>query len=791
VVAAISPLDRKVLRDLWRMRTQALAIALVIAAGVGMVVMSLGMMRSLEATREAYYDRYRFADLFAPAKRVPSSMLAEVRHLPGIALAEGRITTGATLDVPGIAEPITARIHSIPPGGIPRINALALRSGRWPDPGRPDEVLASEQFAKGARIALGDEIDALLYGKRQHLRVVGTALSPEYVYALGPGQFFPDNRRFGVLWIGEEHLSAALDLTDAYNEFLVRLERGANGDEVIRKLDTLLARYGGISAYPRSEQISDRFVTNELRQLSEMTGILPPIFLGVAAFLINMVLSRLIDAEHDTIGLLMAFGYRGKAIMIHYAKIAVALSIPGLLLGIALGTWLGRGIASMYQDFFVFPFLTYRADLDVYAIASLVTLAVVLLGVFQSVRRVRKMTPVDAMRPPVPPDYSGRIATMIRRMKWLDEPTRIILRGIVRRPFRSALGSMGVAAALGLYITSSGSTDNIAMMMSILFDKANRADVMVSFAEPRDERALFELARAPGVWRVEPLRFVGAKLSGGRKAKSEGLTTAVPGADLNRVVDIMGNVVDPPPSGVLLSWGLSNELGLTAGDRIDVRIAQGRRQHFTLPVAGVIKSTVGSPAYIESANAARKLYEAPLVSGAYLGVDPARMDELYRYLKRTPVVTGVTLRSAAVRGFNETLGETMGIVTLFNTGFSALIVFGVVYNNARISLAERARDLASLRVLGYRRKEVSYILLGELALIVLAGLPFGIAFGYSLSHWLSQRLGGDLFILPFGLSAGTMAKAVLVVLFAALISALFVRRRLDRLDLVEVLKARE
>jgi putative ABC transport system permease protein len=791
MVESLSPLDRKVLRDLWRMRSQAFAIALVIAAGVGMVVMSLGMMRSLEATRDAYYDRYRFADVFAPAKRVPQSMLAQIRHLPGVALAEGRISSGATLDVPGIAEPITARVHSLPSHGEPRLNALALRSGRWPEPGRPDEVLVSEQFAKGARIELGDGIDALLYGKRQRLRVVGTALSPEYVYAIGPGQIFPDNRRFGVLWMGEEHLAAALDLTDSYNEFLVQLERSASPDEVIRKLDTLLARYGGISAYPRSEQISDRFVTNELSQLSEMTGILPPIFLGVAAFLINMVLSRLIDAEHDVIGLLMAFGYRGGSIMLHYAKIAVALSVPGLLLGIALGTWLGRGIANMYRDFFVFPFLNYRADLDVYAIASLVTLAVVLLGVFQSVRRVRKMTPVDAMRPPLPPDYSGGIARLIRRLRWLDEPSRIILRGMVRRPFRSLLGSMGVAAALGLYITSAGSQDNIAMMIGILFDQSNRADVMVTFAEPRDERALFELARAPGVWRVEPLRFIGAKLTGERASKSEGLTSASPASDLNRLVDITGAVVAPPRRGVLISYGLSNQLGLAAGDLIDVQITQGRRQHLTLPVAGVIKSTVGSPAYVDSGDIARRLGEAPLVSGAYLGVDPARTDELYRYLKRTPIIAGVSLRSAAVRGFDETMGETMGIITLFNTGFSALIVFGVIYNNARISLAERARDLASLRVLGYRRSEVSYILLGELALIVIAGLPLGIAFGYSLSHWLSSRLGGDLFIIPFGLSAGTIAKAVLLVLLAALVSALFVRRRLDRLDLVAVLKTRE
>ena len=788
MVSGLSPLDRKVLRDLWRMRSQAFAIALVIAAGVGMVVMSLGMMRSLDATREAYYDRYRFADLFAPTKRAPKSVLEEIKALPGVSLVEGRITAGATLDIAGIAEPITTRIHSIPPNGEPRINALLLRSGRWPDPNRPDEVLASEKFAEAARIGLGDGINALLYGKRQHLRVVGTALSPEYIYAIGPGQIFPDNRRFGVLWMGEEHLAAGLDLTDGFNEALVQIDRNADASDVIRRLDNLLARYGGVSAYPRSEQISDRFVTNELAQLKTMTGILPPIFLGVAAFLINMVLSRLIDAEHEVIGLLMAFGYRGQAIMLHYAKIAVALSVPGLVLGLALGSWLGRGLAAMYQDFFVFPFLNYRAGLDVYALASLATVAVVLLGVFQSVRRVRRMTPVEAMRPPLPPNYAGAIARLIGRMRALGEPTRIILRGILRRPFRSALGSLGVAAALGLYITSAGSQDNVARMIDILFDQSNRADVMVTFAEPLDQRALFELQRAPGVWRVEPMRMVGAKLTGARRSKSEGLTAFRPGSDLNRLVGIDGAIIDPPPRGVLVSYGLSNELSLAVGDPLEVQVTEGRRNRFTLPVAGIIKSAVGSPAYVDAEMIAARMNEAPLLSGAYLGVDPARVDELYSYLKSTPIIAGVSLRAAARTGLDETIGETMGIVTLFNTGFSALIVFGVIYNNARISLAERSRDLASLRVLGYRRSEVSYILFGELAILTVIGLPFGIAFGYFLSRWLSASLGGDLFIVPFGLTAGTVAQAVLMVLLAAAITALFVRRRLDQLDLVAVLK---
>ncbi len=462
----------------------------------------------------------------------------------------------------------------------------------------------------------------MLYGKRQQLRVVGTVLSPEYIYAVGPGQIFPDNRRFGVLWMGEEHLAASLDLTDAYNEILIRVDRGTAASDVIRKLDILLARYGGITAYPRTEQFSDRFVTNELAQLRTMTGILPPIFLGVAAFLINMVLSRLIDAEHEVIGLLMAFGYRGQAIMLHYAKIAVALSVPGLLLGIALGAWMGRGLAGMYQEYFVFPFLYYRAGLDIYAIASVVTIAVVLLGVFQSVRRVRRMTPVEAMRPPLPPNYAGGIARLLGRLRALDEPTRIIFRGILRRPFRSALGSLGVAAALGLYITSSGSADNVARMVEISFDQANRADVMVTFAEPRDQRALFELQRAPGVWRVEPLRVVGAKLSGARNSKSEGLNATSPGGDLNRLVGIDGAIIEPPVRGVLVSYGLSNELDLAVGDPVEVQVTEGRRNHFTLPVAAYHQKRGGQPGLCRCRHDRRPAERSTLAVGCLSGRRP-------------------------------------------------------------------------------------------------------------------------------------------------------------------------
>jgi putative ABC transport system permease protein len=417
--------------------------------------------------------------------------------------------------------------------------------------------------------------------------------------------------------------------------------------------------------------------------------------------------------------------------------------------------------------------------------------AVVMLGAAQTVRRISNLTAADAMRPPVPPNYSGGVARLIAKLKKLDEPTRIILRGIVRRPLRSMLGSLGVGAALGLYITSAGSTDNVGLMIDLLFNEANRSDMNIIFAEPRDERAIFELQRIPGVMRVEPVRYVPAKLTSGTRSKSESLTGMKPGGDLNRLVDMDIGLIAPPVRGVMISHGLSNELDLQPGDPLHIQVTNGKRPAFTLPVTRILRSPVASPAYIDFELIGPLLREAPLSSGAFISVDPAQIDAVYRRLKDMPGIAGFSGRDAALRGINDSIGETMGIIQVFNTAFSALIVFGVVYNNARINLAERARDLVSLRVLGYRRGEVSYILLGELALLVIAGLPIGTLFGYLLSKYLSETIGGDLFIIPFGLSAATVAFAILVVLLTAAISALFVRSRLDRLNLVNVLKTRE
>jgi putative ABC transport system permease protein len=788
-VVRLKPLSIKLLRDLWRLRAQALAIALVIAAGVAMVIMSFGMIRSLEATRATYYDRYRFADVFAPVRRAPDSLIAQVRQIPGVSFAEGRVSAGGILDVPGVAEPVSARINSLPTED--GLNLLVLRSGRLPDGHSANEAVVNEAFAKAARLELGSTFEATLYGKQVYLRLVGTALSPEYVYAVAPGQIFPDNRRYGIVWMNREPLAAALDLTDSFNEVLLRLSPRASQPEIVRKLDLLLDHYGATGAYGRDLQISDRFVSNEISQLSTTVELLPPIFLGVAAFLLNIVMARLVDTEREVIGLMKAFGYTNSAVMSHYGGLALLLSLGGLAFGAGLGTWLGRALATMYQQYFVFPFLEFRAGLDSYLIGACATFVAALIGAAIAVRRAARLMPAEAMRPPAPADYSGRWTSGIARCLGPDEPSRIILRNLLRRPFRTPFAIMGLSAALALYIASASATDNVDTMIDLAFGRAERGDIVVSFTEPRDARASFELARLPGVMRVEPFRFVGAKLVAGKQILREGLSSNSAGADLSRVVDMNGRVIEPPAGGVIISSRVARQLGLEAGQPLQVNVTEGERPQVQLNISKVVDTPLGSSAHLDKVALNRIMREGNNSSGAYLEVDPMLREQVFRELKGTPQIASVTSEAAIIQGVRDTVAQQMGIVTLFNTGLAALIVLGVVYNSARISLSEQARDLASMRVLGFRRGETAFVLVGELALLILVSLPLGVIFGNRLARYVTEQFSADLYTIPFGVHPATFAEGVLVVMAAALATALLIRIRVDDLDLVQALKTRE
>ena len=787
----MNTLNRKLLRDLWRLRGQVLAIAMVVASGVAVLVMSLATLNSLQETAATYYERYRFADIFAGVTRAPEQLAKRVAAIPGVQHAETRISKLATLDIAGFAEPVIGQLVSIPEHGESVLNRLALLAGRRMQPDHPDEVVLSEPFAEAHGLTTGSRLHAVINGKRRELNVVGIALSPEHVYAIGPGALMPDNQRFGILWMGRDALAAAYDLDGAFNDISLSLLHGTRPESVIPQLDQLLARYGGIGAIARADQLSNWFLMNEIDQLGTLARILPTIFLVVAAFLTNMVLARIIATERSEIGLMKAFGYRNTEIGWHYARMVMCITAIGIVLGWLVGAWFGKISTGLYAEFYRFPLLIFAPPPSTFATGALVSLGAALAGTFSSLRRAAKLPPAEAMRPPAPPLYRRTRLSRSRIATWLDQPSRIILRQIVRWPGRALLTSAGIGLSVGVLVMALQWIDSINHIVQVYFYDSQRQDMMVGLVEAQSDSAAHELAHLPGVLSVEPMRIVSAYLRHGNQSHRGALTGIPPDAQLQRVYDAGGYVVPLPPGGVVLGTKLAEKLGVSTGDTLQVDVLQGRRPQLQVPVAGVFETYIGIPAFIDIATLNRLLKERPSLEYANLLVDDAARPALYEALKNMPKVSAVMLREAAITTFNDTLAETLLIYISFFAMFACTLGFGVVYNSTRIALSERGRELATLRVLGFSRAEISYILLGEVALLVLVGLPMGCIAGQGLAWLMTSAFETELYRVPLVIELSTYGMAILVALAATAASAALVRRRLDRLDLIAVLKTRE
>jgi len=362
-------LDRKALRDVAQMRSQLAAIALVLACGLGLFLGMRTTMHSLDAARARYYAQERFADVFATLKRAPEAVAEQIRAIPGVDRLQTRVVAGVTLDVPGMREAVSGRLVSIPDRGSPVLNDVRLRKGRMPALGQRSEVLVSEAFANAHGLVPGDRLGAVIRGRWESLRVAGIALSPEYTYALGPGTLFPDDRRFGVLWMRREALASAFDMDGAFNDVSLRLTRGASLDAVLEQVDDVLERFGGTGAIERADQPSAFFVDNELQQLRSFGTVIPVVFLLVAAFLLHIVVGRIIAGQRGQIAALKALGYRDREVGVHYAKQVGAVVALGALLGFSLAGWLGSSMTALYAQFYHFPDLPYEVDMFAFRIA--------------------------------------------------------------------------------------------------------------------------------------------------------------------------------------------------------------------------------------------------------------------------------------------------------------------------------------------------------------------------------------------------------------------------------------
>ncbi len=784
-------LDKKLFRDLWRMKGQALAIALVIMSGVATFVMFLSVMDALNRTRDAFYRDFRFAEIFAPLKRAPEGLVERIREVPGVDAVESRVAADVKLEIPGFDEPASARLVSLPDDREPLLNRLFLRQGRLPAPYRDNEVVVSEAFAQAHRFKPGDGFAAVINGRWKRLTITGIALSPEFVLQAKPGSISPDFKRYGILWMGRKALGKAYDMDGAFNELSLTLAPGARAEEVISRLDEVLDRYGGLGAYGRKDQMSHRFLNEEFRQLQQSARLYPSIFICVAAFLLNVVISRTVSTQREQVAALKAIGYRTADVAVHYVKLVLLIVAVGVIAGSALGVWFGKGLGRIYMDFYRFPFLAYRLDPLIVLAAAAITGGAAVLGTVHSVWRAVRIPPAEAMRPEPPEKYRVTWIERVLPDGLLSHPSRIIARNISRKALKSVLSVVGIALACAIMIAGGFFQDTVNYMTQIQFSLAHLEDMTVTFIEPTSGKALYDLRGLQGVEYAEAFRTVPVRLRNGNRSQRTMIRGIADGTRLYRLLDEHLRTVNIPSGGILLTDYLGESLGIKAGDVLTVEVLEGDRPVRQVPVAGFVKEYIGLMGYMDLNALNRLLREGNAISGASLMVNSDGQQKLYRTLMDMPRIAGTTVRKDEIRNFYDTQAEAMLFFTFIATLLAGVIAFGVVYNSARIGLAERGRELASLRVLGYTRGEISYILLGELAILTLAAIPLGFLFGRWLCAYVAASLESDLFRIPLVTEPSTYSLAAAVVLVSAAVSALVVRHRLDHLDLIAVLKTRE
>jgi putative ABC transport system permease protein len=786
----VRALDTKMLRDLRRIWAQTVAIALVLGCGIMVLVGAQSTQSTLMQTQAAWYERQRFADVFAGVTRAPAATVDTAALIHGVAQAEGRIAFRAILDIDGMPEPASGQVLSLPPGG-PVLNLPWLTRGRLPHPDHPDEVALNEPFAEAHGLVPGQHLRAVLNGQLRELTVTGWVLSPEFVYTIAPGALMPDDRRFGLIWMPQAAAAALMDMDGAVNSLSLRLSRGADERAVIAALDTLLDPYGGTGAHGRDRQISHAFLAGELQQLGVMAAWVPPVFLIVAAFLVNMVLGRLIALERTQIGLLKALGYGRGEIAAHYLKLAALIGVVGIALGWAFGWWIAQAMIGLYGDFFRFPFVLRDFGARALVISGALGLATVAVGGLRAVWASVSLPPAEAMQPPAPPRFArGRADRLFAALR-LRQTTMMILRSILRWPGRAAITVLGVAASVAVLVMSYFMFDAIDLLKTSVFDQANRQQITLTLTRPQTEQAVRDALTLPGVRRAEGGYAMPVRLSHGHLTRLGALQGHFEGATLARLVDDAGHVVVPPAQGLVLPQSLAGALDIAPGQSLRVEMLAPPRGTLTLPVAAVIPQGLGQEAHIAAPALFAAMDSAPQVNTIHLSVDSDRMDDLFAALKVTPAVAGLADWSEVRRQFDATLSENLLTMVTIYTLIGVLIAIGVVYNAARIQLSERSHELASLRVLGFSRGEVGFVLVGEMMLLALLAMPLGWLAGYGLAVGLVGAMSTDVVQIPFHITRRTFALASVAVGLAALGSVLLVRRRLDRVDLASALKARD
>lgn len=787
-------LNKKLIRGIWRSRGQAFAVAMVVMCGAASYICMASAHRNLLLTRDTYYSQYRFADFEIHLERAPRRTVFKLENFPGVRQARPRIVKDVNLDIEGVEEPRVGRLISMPERRRPVLNDVCLVSGRYFEEGVQNEVILSDRFAHENGLALGDRIQVSVGSKKHSLRIVGLGLSPEYVYMIrSVEEIIPDPERFAILWVPEDFAETALAMEAACNNIIGTVHNTDSLDQILDDAEKLLDPYGVFAKTKRENQISARFLADEIKGLEVSAKVVPGIFLGIASMILLVLLNRMVRKERTEIGLLKAYGYTNAAVSWHYLKFALVLAVAGCGVAFFVGQRLARGLIAIYVEFYQFPLLRAQVYPDVLARSMGLAAGAAFVGALMAAWRAAQIAPAESMRPEAP-KYAHRIwiEGFTRLWQSLSFTWKMIARNISRNAFRAGLNVFGVMVSTGVLIMGFFTMDSMYYMLRFQFREAQREDVKVAFPIERGKRAHYEVRRMDHVLRAEPVLQYPFEIRRGWRKKDAVVVGLAQGAHLQKLLDVKRRAVDVGTSGLVLSKRLAQDLDVAPGESVILKPLMGKiKKEKSVRVSKIVKQYLGSSAYMNIDALSRLLDEGFAMNAALLRVEPGKEEALNVSLKDVPGVSAVEIKKHSYEALMDTLAQNMATMNNILVLFAGVIACAVIYNVTSVSLAERQRELASLRVLGFTTAEVGRIVYHENFLLGFLGLLLGIPFGMAICLLLVRLYDTELYRLPYHLERQTFVVAIALTIVFVAFANFAVRHKIKTLDMVEVLKARE
>lgn len=779
---------KKMWRELRENKAAYLACISVIAIGLMLFTSMSVIYEGLSDAKNNFYTDYQFADGFAHVRGISQTQVDRLSFEEGVAHLEGRMVKDARVLFPDREENIFLRLVSIIPEQKTRLNDVMIVDGVLPTAGSRG-ILLDPGFLEANGLRPGDTIPVIIAGKQVELTVAGAALSPEFVYAMRtPMDIYPDPATFGVAWMP---LGVMQNLfgDESLNDIVFTLSAGHTYEDVESRLKPRLESFGLESIYARENQLSEAILEQEIRAMESMVTSIPLLFLIVAATILYVLLKRMVEQQRGQIGILKAFGYSSREILFHYISYALIIGALGGLLGSLLGFWLSYPMMKMYEEFFTLPGLTGQFSLNYLVLGVLLSTGFgVLAGYFGS-KGVLKLQPAEAMRPPAPP-LAKQTLLERWRLYWdnLTVQGKMATRNTFRNLGRSFFTLIGVMFAFSLIATTGYFLSMTDVLVLDQFTKVQTHDVKVVFAAPLDSwDAQLELSRAPGVNRFESYLEVPATLNHKWYEKGTVILGIEQNSEMYNLLSSDGVKVALPSAGIILSQNLAEKLQAKVGTRLEVESPYAKDSPVYIEVVDIVPQYLGSNAYMEINALGRLLGQGNISTAALLSVEEGAFPYLKDRYRESKGVFSVEKKDAMLLKFSE-LMESYGYTYWILALFGMLTGFAVIYNSGIVSLSERKRELASLRVMGMTPREVLQVLAFEQWFVSIFGMLAGVPMTMLFLQGMASAMDEDLFSIPVILELRPFIIGALGTVASIWLTHWVILRKIRKLSMVEVLK---